>query len=217
MMCRVSRLPIAPACSFLAQGAEVGIEAPVEAEKEPRLAERRSRRSRALRAEVDGLLAEDCLARGGSLQAVRKMLVGRAGDDHSRDGRIGQGTLQCSRRRAVPRRQRRGDVTERVDDVLQRQGRMRRGIGRMNLSYPGPPPISATAVRVDSPNGLLTSAPVRGGRRLRGPRAVVCDCCEMHIRSRESARDTSTPTTSGSRGSPPPAPAGRFRPPWRSG
>jgi len=127
MMCSVSRLPISPAWSLRRRARKLGSKRRLKPRKKRALAS-----AAALEAEIERLLAEDRLARRHGLQALREMLVGGTRDDHAGDGRIGERALESGRRRAAARGKRAGAVRERIDDIFQRQRRMRRRIGRMD-------------------------------------------------------------------------------------
>ena len=218
MMCSVSRLPIAPACSFCRSARKLGSKRRLNPRKSRALpsAPAAERARSTLRS--TGFSQKMALpAAAACRQCARCWSVG-TGDDDARNGGIGQRTLQRRRGRAVPGRQHCGGVPEGVDDVLQRQCGMRRRIGRMNLADPaaadqrdGGGESSLDVMFMSFPR-----RPGRAGRRCRGRRSATCGCCGRRSRSRESGRGTSTPTASGSRGSPPPVPAGRYRLPWRS-
>ena len=62
------------------------------------------------------------------------MLVRRAGDNQSIDGRICQRALQSGGSRAMPRSQPASGVSYRVDNVFKGERRVRRDVRRMNAT-----------------------------------------------------------------------------------
>ena len=64
------------------------------------------------------------------------MRIGGAGDDHAGHVRVAQGLLPGGNRRAALCGQLRGRRRRGIDDVFQRDARMRRGIARMNRANP---------------------------------------------------------------------------------